>query len=222
MITRLRFSKTMIFALPIVFAATYCMSQSFYGGAYGPYDGGYHASTAAEGYARGLGDVIRSEGAYNLMTSQAAINSTEAVKKDIENREQWTNTYFQMRRENRVARTEERGPRPTAEDIVRYAQMGKPKPLAPNQLDAVSGKIDWPRSLRTDEYADSRDQLDELFAKRAHYGDMSMEDFMKVKNLTDKMLDQLKQKVREMPSMEYVAAKSFLVSLAYQVQAAAG
>jgi hypothetical protein len=220
MSTRLYVLKTAVFALPIMFAATTCQAQAYgyLGGASYDYPCIGFASTPAEGYGRGVGDIIRSKGVYNLLTSQAAINATEAVKNDIQNRELWVDAYFQMRRDNRIARAEERGPHPTAEELIRYAQSGKPKPLGPNQFDAVSGKIYWPRSLRTDEFADSRAQLDELLAKRAHYGDMSMEDFMKVKNLTDRMMGQLKQQVRDMPSMEYVAAKSFLVSLAYEVQ----
>jgi len=225
--------KRAIYALPVVFATTWCIAQqtqptmSFVGGGGYGYDDEYpyvnnRALTPGESFARGLGDVIRSQGAYNLMTSKAAINATEAQRNDIQNREQWTNTYFQMRRENRVARAEEQGPRPTAEELVRYAQMGKPKPLGPNQLDAVSGKIYWPRSLGTDQFASSRGQLDELFAKRARYGDISMEDLMKIQAETNKMINQLNQQIRDIPPMEYTAAKQFLVSLAYEVQIVAG
>jgi hypothetical protein len=182
----------------------------------------YNASTADEGYARGLSDIIRSQGAYNLMTSQAAINATQAVRNDIENREQWVNTYYQMRKEQRAAIAEERGPRPTAEDLMRYSQMGKPKPLGPNQFDAVSGKIYWPRMLRTDQFASSRAVLDDLMIKRARYGDVSMEDLIKIREETDKMINQLNQGIRDVPPMEYATAKQFLVSLTYQAQLASG
>jgi hypothetical protein len=214
------------YALLIVLGTTWCLAQSttdvFGGFGWGyPYHGNY-ASTAAEGYGRGLGDLIRSQGAYNLMNSQAAINATEAVRNDMQNREQWVNTYFQMRRDQRAAVAEERGPRLTAEDLARYAQLGKPKPLGPNQLDAVTGKIYWPRSLRTDQFASSRGILDELMVKRAHYGDISMEDLMKIREETNKMINQLNQKIRDIPPMEYTTAKQFLVSLNYHAQLASG
>jgi hypothetical protein len=180
------------------------------------------ALTPGEAYARGLSDVIRAQGAYNLMNSKAAINDTEAIRNDIQNRELWTNTYFQMRKENRIARAEEAGPRPTVEELVRYAQMGKPKPLNPSQLDAVTGKINWPRPLRTDEFAALRNQLDDLFAKRARYGDISMEDFMWIRDLTDQMMNRLKEQIQDIPISEYTAAKQFLISLAYEIRRSAG
>ena len=219
------FLKIMVFALPVVLGTTLCLGQiysDFYGG-YGGYPyGDSRATTPGQSFAYGIGDIIRSKGAYNLTTSQAAINATEADRKEIQNRELWTNTYFQMRREQRAAMAEEQGPRPSAEDLVRYAQMGKPKPLGPNQLDAVSGRIYWPRSLLTDQFASSRGVLDELFAKRARYGDVSMEDLMQIRDETNKIINLLNQEIRDIPPMEYASAKQFLSSLAYQVQLVAG
>jgi hypothetical protein len=214
-----RLLKLSMISLPILLGAAWCVSNAndFFGGDYGyPVDD--RASTAAEGYARGLSDVIRSQGAANLLNSQAAINATEAEKKSIENREQWTSTYFQMRKENREARAAESGPRSSAEDLVRYAQMGKPKILGSNELDKVSGKIFWPIALTTDEYSDSRKQLDDIFARRAKYGDISMGELMNVVNITNQMIEQLKSQIKNIPGMEYSKAKAFLVSLAYEVQ----
>ncbi len=108
------FLKITVFALPVVLATTWCLGQyyDFYGG-YGGYPcGDNRATTAGQSFAYGIGDVIRSKGAYNLLTSQAAINATEAERNEIQNRELWTNTYFQMRREQRAAVAEERGPAP--------------------------------------------------------------------------------------------------------------
>ncbi|MGW8257185.1 MAG: hypothetical protein ACWGMZ_06855 [Thermoguttaceae bacterium] len=228
----LRALKLTIFSAAVLFGATCSFSADYGnpGGYYGPYGfygdyggyGGYvvddRALTPGESYARGLSDVIRSRGAYNVMSSQAAINATAAQKQEIENREQWTKTYFQMRHENREARIAERRPPPTAEQLVRYAEMGAPKPLSANELDPVSGKIFWPRALRTDVFAESRKQLDELFAKRARYGDVSMEDVISINKLTKKMIAQLEQQIYDLPAMDYTRAKSFLESLAYEVQ----
>ena len=41
----------------------------------------YHASTAAEGAARGMADVVRSAGAANLLNSEAAKNYEDARTK---------------------------------------------------------------------------------------------------------------------------------------------
>ncbi len=215
------FLKIMVFALSVAMGTTWCSAQGYYDyyGGYGGYPYGYGwATTPWQGIAYGVGDIIRSKGINNLLNSQAVINGTEAMHNDIQNRELWTNTYFQMRREQRSAVAEERGPSPRAEDLVRYAQMGKPKPLGPNQLDAGSGKIYWPRSLRTDQFASSRGVLDEIFAKRARYGDVSMDDLLKIRDETNKMINLLNEEMRDIPPMEYVSAKQFISSLAYQVQ----
>jgi hypothetical protein len=219
------FLKIAICALPVLLGTTWCLSQTydFYGGGYGGYPYvNNQATTVGQSYAQGMSDVIRSKGAANLMNSQAAINATQAQSNEIKNREQWTTTYFQMRKENKTARAEERGPNPTAEDLVRYAQMGKPKSMGPNQLDAVSGKIYWPPLLLTDQFASSRQELDDIFAKRARYGDISMDDIMNIRNATNKMLDQLKEGISALPPSQYMSAKQFLVSLAYEVQLVAG
>ena len=189
------------------------------GGSYGEY---HHASTAAEGALRGVASVARSAGEYNLQSSQAAINMTEAQKNQIENRDQWTNTYFQMRETNRQARAAERGERPTMEDMVRYAQAGKPKRLSPSEVDSVSGKIAWPVVLQGDQFASYRDDLEGLFAKRADHGALGLDDHMNVNKTTKAMLEELKGQVREVPQMDYIAAKRFVESLAYEGRTPSG
>jgi hypothetical protein len=68
----------------------------------------------------------------------------------------------------------------------------------------------------------SRGILDELYAKRAKYGDISMDDLMKIQDESKKMITQLNQQIRDIPPMVYTSAKQFLVSLAYQVQLVVG
>lgn len=63
--------------------------------------GGGYASTAGQAAAYGLSDVIRSEGYANLQNSEAAKNWEDAKTKEIDNRQKWTNTYFDMRRTNK-------------------------------------------------------------------------------------------------------------------------
>lgn len=187
-------------------------NSGYYGGGYPVYT---HASTAGESYARGMADVVRSQGQANLNNSAAAINYSIARSNQIKNREAWTSTYFQMRDENRRARAAERRPRATMEDLVRYAQAGKPKPLSPSELDVVSGAVRWPMVLQVDTFADGRAELEKIFASRASSGTMGFSDYMKVRQVTTAMLADLQKHVRDIPPQEYLAAKQFLQSLAY-------
>ena len=113
-----------------------------YGRGYG--GGGYHASTAAEGFQRGMADVIRSTGAANMMNSEAMINVETARQQYISNRLYGTQTYFEMRRLNKEARAAEAGPRPTQQDVIRYAQERAPNRLSTSEVDPLTGNIAWP------------------------------------------------------------------------------
>jgi hypothetical protein len=188
------------------------------GGSYdvGGYPTYYHSSTAAEGQLRGMGDVIRSQGQANLNNSAAAINYSVARSSEIDNANKWTSTYFNMRETNRRAREAERRPRASMEDLVRYAQAGKPQSLSPSELDPVSGKISWPAFLATDHYASHRGALESVFARRATTGAIDAAEYMEVRKTTDAMMDELKSQIREIPPAQYTFAKRFIQSLAYE------
>lgn len=199
-------------ALAIVVVLGSWATAQYYGGAYV----NNKASTVGESYARGMGDVIRSQGMANLANSEAAINMTEAVRRDMENRDQWTDTYFQMRQKNREYRAAERGPRPSREDFVRMAAAGRPEKLSPSELDSVTGEVKWPRALTRPEFADSRAELENLFAKRAAYGQSTWEDSNQISAIIKKMEADLKKIIRNVPPSDYTASKRFLDSLAYE------
>jgi hypothetical protein len=176
----------------------------------------HHASTAEEGFQRGMADVIRSQGAANLMNSEAAINVEKARSEYIDNRMQWTNTYFEMQKVNREARAAKKGPTPTQEQLVRFAKADLPNRVAPSQLDPVVGQLNWPTVLKTEPYEVYRKQLDELFAARAKNGYLSPDQFLQVKQSTDAMMGILRENVRSYPSSQSIQARKFIESLAYE------
>jgi hypothetical protein len=184
--------------------------------AYGGWPGGYSGGTTAAGSAmNGMASVISAQGERNLSNSAAAVNMTQAQKNEIENRQQWTNTYFDMRSTNKAARDKERGPNPTMEQLARLAREGVPKPLAPTQVNPVSGQIAWPDALQEQGFESQRRQVEELFAARARYGGLSFADQMQVRNTLDDMAAALKKQIRDIPPADYIASKNFLASLNY-------
>ena len=70
------------------------------------------ASTVGESHARGMSDIVRSAGEANLNNSAAAQNWAQARSMEMENRLQYTSSYFENRRMNREYTAAERGPRP--------------------------------------------------------------------------------------------------------------
>jgi hypothetical protein len=182
---------------------------------YGGWSGYSGGTTVAGSALNGMASVISAKGDYNLSTSAAAINMTQAQKNEIENRQQWTNTYFQMREENRRARAAERGPRMTMEQVVRIAKEGAPRPLAPSQMDHVNGQLNWPSALQQESFASQRKEVDQLFALRARYGGLGYADQMKVRETVDAMFDGLKTQIDQIPPQDYTTCRSFLRSLSY-------
>lgn len=187
-----------------------------YGNPWGYGSGYHHASTAEEGMARGMADVIRSAGAANLMNSEAAGNWQDARRKDIDNRVYGTEKYFEMRSINKQARAAERGPRPSMEDMIRYSNSRKPNRLSPSELDPLTGHIAWPGILRQSQYEGDRNKLDDLYSVRASNGFLSGDQLMQVDSSVKKIQAELKRNVRNLPPQSYVQAKSFLESLAYE------
>ncbi len=205
---------TLAFGLLAFGAWSVVESQDYVVGGWG---GGYHASTAGEGYARGMADVIRSQGAYNLATSAAVINLEEAKRQEIDNRLQWTENYFEMRRINKAYHDSLKKPR-DPEAALRYAEAQRPKRLTPKELDAVSGQIHWPDTLKADKFAQQRQELDKLFAERAYTGVASGQQQNRVEALTKAMMESLKGDIGAMAPADYTASKQFLVSLGYEAR----
>ncbi len=189
-------------------------SVTNYGGYPGYSTGG---GTPAGSALNGMANVISAKGDYNLATSAAAVNMTQAERNEIQNRQLWTNAYFDMRATNRAARAAERGPNPTMAQLVRIAQEGVPKQISPSQLDPISGAITWPTLLKTERYAAGRTELEQLLTKRATSGDLDFSDQSKVRQTIDTMFAELKGQIRDVPTADYLASKNFLQSLAYTV-----
>jgi hypothetical protein len=201
----------------------------------GPFGGGgyggvsYGASTAYGSFGRGLGafgsglgDMVRGQGMYNLLTAKAAEQLEEARRRQIENFEEGTETYFAMRRLNRSYRAAEQPSRPTYEDLIRYAEAGRPERLSPSALDIVTGDITWPMILRSDKFKEYREVLGQLFASRAATGTLSSNGYLTVDQVTDAMMAELQQEADNLPPQDYVTARKFIESLAFEAKVPTG
>jgi hypothetical protein len=187
-----------------------------------PYFNGFGASTAAESYQRGFADVVRSAGAANLMDSMAAQNYEQARSMDIQNRLQWTEAYYQMRNANRAYRESKRSPRMSQDEIMRWARVGLPERPTATQVDPLTGQLNWPIILRDAQYADDREQLDKLFAERATSSSVSPNMYRQVQQTTTNLLAALKKNINDYKANDWLSAKKFVESLAYDARFPAG
>lgn len=199
----------------------YSYGRPYYGAYYRPYYGGYgyHSSTAAEGYLRGRAAWLRAAGEYNRDTAEAAIRWQDAYGKYMENRKKAVDTYFQMRQMNAKYRAEERKPPPTPEQIERYAKALLPDRPAASELNRLTGEIVWPAELQGEEYAVHRMEMEQAFAERgpgnSGIGSASQ---AAIAEAAEGMKEVLKEKVKQMPPGQYVAAKKLLNELAYEAR----
>jgi hypothetical protein len=194
-----------------------------YGYGFGDGYGGYHSSTAAEGFFRGLAAGIRGLGEFNYNTSLALINIEEARSRYIDNRAKWTETYFAMRKTNQAYREAERGYRPTQEVLNRISQEASPDRLKPSQLDPSLRTIFWPALLSRSEFDSLRAQLDQLFAvQRPNNSGLGTENYGEIVALTAEMRVVLDAMINQLHPDEYMATRRFIESLAYEARFPAG
>jgi hypothetical protein len=177
--------------------------------------GGFgHASTAAQGAMQGMSDVVRAAGAANLMNSAAAINVEEARSKNIDNHLKGTKTYFEMKQYNKDYRNANKAPRPTSEQLFRLAKDATPKGLDPSQLDPVTGQIQWPEVLLSDDFNEYRQSLETLYGEWANAsGKINFSQFQEIQKSSKAMQNVLKGKLSDMPPQVFSQANAFLKRL---------
>ena len=191
-------------------------------GGFGYNRGGY-ASTAGQAAAYGMSEMMRAQGYENLQNSEAAKNWEDAKTLEMQNRLRWTETYFEMRKQNRDSRAAEAGPPVTQEQAIRMAKMAAPPRLGSTQLDPVTGHIQYPLVLTQDVYQDYRERLDTLFARRAASGgSMRYDDYQAIQSTVSQFIEALKARVKEYAAGDYGRARTFLDSLAHEASMPAG
>jgi len=132
---------------------------------------GYHSSTAFEGYARGRADVIRAKGEANLNNALAQREWESAYKQYLENRINRVRTFYERReiynQQQAKLYAERRDKLEARLERIRLTD------LTPHELDPESGSVAWPTLLAAEAFSDYSGWFDQLFAKRAKYGELS-------------------------------------------------
>jgi hypothetical protein len=187
-------------------------SYSSYGGYYG---GG--GGTVEGSWMQGMASVISAQGNYNLATSAAAVNLTQAQKQDIQNRIAGTNAYFSMQETNRAATAAKRSPRLSEEQLVRIAAQAAPKPLDNGDVDPVSGQVNWPSVLQDDMFKKDRDVVEQLLSRQVSLGRLGIAEHEQIGDAIERLAAILKAQINKIPTQEYIKAKNFLKSLMYGV-----
>lgn len=197
----------------IGYGVGYGLGYGGWGWGYGNYGGG----TAAGNYMQGAAQVIRAQGQYNEDTSKAMINYEEARTKYIDNRKKWTETYFAMKEQNqaKTAEKHERG-RHSSEALATASRSSVPRGLSHEAFDPITGQLQWPEALMAPEYAQPREQIEQLLQVHATTGAANS---VQIQQAVQSLNQMLKSNIQNLPANDYIAARKFLDSLAYTVRA---
>ncbi len=223
----MRMSLFALFLLPVVSAWGQPGGSSSYvpavpsASSFNAYGGGLGWNTGgatAEGSAmQGMASVLSAKGDYNLATSAAAVNLTQAQKQDIQNRQDATTAYFAMQETNKAARDAKRSPRLSQEQLVRIAAQAAPQQISSREVDPVSGRISWPELLTDQTFAAERSTIEKVVSKQATYGSLTLADHETAGQAIEQMSTKLKAMIQSVSAQKYVAAKNFLKSLMYSM-----
>jgi hypothetical protein len=134
------------------------------------------ASTAAEGYANGISNVISAQGQKNVSDSQAAINLTQARSAQIDNQVKSVNAFWEK---NEIYSQHQQ---------AEFAQIQQQRQfylsrhgltsLTPEEFDRATGAVNWPKVLDQKQYDQYRVVLDKLMKQRAYAGALTGDEYM--------------------------------------------
>ena len=220
----MRTAALLILGLYPVMAST-AAAQPGYG--YGGYVDN-KAATVGESYARGVSDVIRSRGAYEVDHSQARINDAQARSAEMDNRMQYTNDYFERRNINKTARFGNEAQRAAQREknnqnrLFRYGQEGQPTRLTSRELDPITGEITWPIALEAPDFKEHRDEIDRTFVKRAEsHSRFTYGQYQLVQNVCKQIDGALRAAVKTLDPQDWVQARNFVKRVSVEARHAA-
>jgi hypothetical protein len=134
------------------------------------------ASTAAEGAANGMSNIIAAQGQRNLSNSQAAINLTEARSSQIDNQVKSVNAFWE-KKDIYNQRVQQEMQATDQKRNFYLANHGLTS-LTPDEFDRTTGMINWPKVLEQSQYNQYRLLLDKLFKQRAYAGALTGDEYM--------------------------------------------
>lgn len=163
----------------------------------------------------GMANIIRSQGRASRDYSRARINNEEARSKYIDNQQKWTAVYFEKKRMLESHKARESAKQRASRDAYLKTNPSAPPPrLTSSQLDSITGEIAWPAGLMISDFEKHRSKVESLFAVRSRTATTTVAADLRAE-ITG-MRNTLKSQIKSMAPEEYMAARKFLESLAYE------
>jgi len=153
-------------------------------------------------------------------TNAKTLETLQQVRSlSLDNNLKVAKTFYEKRKLHEGYRGLSTRKRPTQEDVIRYSKVSVPQRPASFQVEQARGRIYWPEVLLDEEFSDCRIQLDSLFVQRKAGLSISGSSVsQQVQTVAKQMGKQLRSKIRQMTPADYLAARKFLESLAYEAR----
>jgi hypothetical protein len=182
---------------------------------------------------RSRAEVIHAEG-QNKQANAAIINAAanhmkaraessklhqETRKLSAENDRLETQVYYDKKAMYYAYQDAHKPIRSTPEQFAERARQYAPTRLSSYQLRTQEGAIRWPSLLMHGDYAEARSRIDYSFARRttADSGAGS-QNCVELQSRIDTLRESLRNNLKRYKPVDYLAARKFLDSLAYEAQ----
>lgn len=182
---------------------------------------GYGVGTAYSAGENARANTIRAQGEYNQMSAAAMVDYESARSVYLDNQAKWTQIYIERQKaaaELKAQKEQEmqaRAERAKAFN-AQHPPTG-PARLSSSQFDPSTGKITWPLALTAPTFSDTRNSVDKQFELRQHTG-TNAAIVSTVEKAVNDMRNTLRNKIREIPSQDYMEARRFLDSVVVEVR----
>ncbi|WP_037198559.1 hypothetical protein [Rhodopirellula baltica] len=174
------------------------------------------ASTAAGDILESRGDLAEGLGRGAVLRSLSAERFQEAIAKQLENRKESVELYYDIKKLREEQLKEDRM---SASDRMKIANKQKPDRLNENQIKRDTGEIYWPEPLDSPVLEPYRRPIERTLAKRyqpdAQYQEF---DFIKVHRMVKRMEEAIDSIRDELDVRELVALKDYLVQIDYEAR----
>jgi hypothetical protein len=168
--------------------------------------------TAYSANAQAWSSVIRAQGEYEVQSAQAAKLRADLDDQERQRRIAQRQAYFQMQqakseaaRERNIDRRNRRESMLARSNSDQLASM-----LRPDELDPSSGRLNWPKLLRTEAFQPSTAEIDKQMQNWATSSTSKKFDAAAVDQEIETLREQLRGKTQEVSMQDYFDARLFI------------
>jgi len=184
----------------------------------------YYSGQAALGQAKAAqiqaqAAMIKAAGDVATSNVKAAESLESARGKVIDNGVKSASIFFDKKKVFESFQAASAPQRASQEDVARYNRSNLPRRASASQVDPLHNTIRWPEILQDESFKEARAQLDSLYARRnTEAVGPGSELIREGREAAGALRATLREKMSELSSAEYMAARKFINALEYEIQ----